>query len=92
MAIAGDYFLYRQLGAGVYDRDSASPDITTPNPLGYIGAGIGYDFNKSLTMRGGYEHFSSLQGFPEVWNSPDEDGYGFNGFVIKIEKRFYWSQ
>ena len=30
-----------------------------------------------------------LQGFPNVFDSPDEDGHGFNAIWLRVEKRFY---
>ena len=86
---SSDTFLYGGLGIGVYNKDWGSPEITTPQTLGAVNLGMGYEFEDDLDVRLGFEHWSSLQGFPNVFNSPDEDGHGFNAIWLKVEKRFY---
>lgn len=86
---AGDVFVYGHLGVGVHDTAFDGPEVTTTNPLGIAGFGVGMDLSETVEVKAGYEHFSSLRGFPDAFNSPGEDGYGFNGLVIKIEARRY---
>lgn len=88
-AQAGGVFVYGHLGVGVHDPAFDGPEVTTSNPLGAAGFGVGMDLSETVEIKAGYEHFSSLRGFPDVFDSPGEDGYGFNGLVIKIEARRY---
>ena len=87
--IAEDVFLYGSLGIGAYSKGLGRPEIETPNALGAIQLGIGKEFANNVDLRFGIEHWSSLQGFPNVFNSEDEDGHGFNAIWLKVEKKFY---
>ena len=84
-----DPFLYGGLGIGAYDRGAGNPEIDTPNALGAVNLGLGYQFANDVDLKFGFEHWSSLQGFPAVFDSKDEDGRGFNAIWLKVEKRFY---
>lgn len=66
------------LGLGVHAERLSAPDYTTPNPLGiaelrYTDGPLEYSL----------EHSSSLQGFPKVFSSPDENGYGINRATVR---------
>jgi len=89
---SSDTFLYGNLGIGAYAKGLGRPEITTPQTLGAINLGMGYEFENDVDVRLGFEHWSSLQGFPNVFDSPDEDGHGFNALWLKVEKRFYLSK
>lgn len=82
-------YIYGNLGIGAYSRDMGNPEITTPNMLGDIELGIGVEYSNNVDLKFGIEHWSSLQGFPNIFNSPDEDGRGFNAIWIKVEKKLY---
>ena len=82
-------FLYGGLGIGAYDRGAGNPEIDTPNALGAVNLGLGYKFANDVDLKFGFEHWSSLQGFPAVFDSKDEDGRGFNAIWLKVEKRIY---
>ena len=87
---AADTFIYGGLGLGAYFTGMGRPEITTPNMLGDITFGVGMEFEDDVDVRFGYEHWSSLEGFPDVFSvSEGEKGYGFNGVWLKVEKRFY---
>ena len=90
--LAGDVFLYGALGVGAYSEGLGRPEITTPQWLGDIEVGVGVEYDNDVSLTFGVEHWSSLQGFPNVFNSPDEDGHGFNAIWLKVEKRFYLSK
>ena len=62
-----------ELGIGAHDPAIDGPEYTTPNALGIV----------ELSYRNGrarfvLSHTSSLAGFPYVFDSPGEDGYGAN--------------
>jgi len=62
-----------ELGVGVHARGWDAPEYTTLNPLGIV----------ELSYRNGrarfvLSHASSMEGFPRVFDSPSEDGYGAN--------------
>jgi len=83
------WFLGGELGVGAYARDLGDPEITTPNGLGNISFEMGYMWRNDVSLRFHAEHWSSLQGFPDVFNSPEEDGQGFNAVWLKVGKRFW---
>lgn len=85
-------FISGTLGFGRYQSDWGDPEITTPNMLGNVSAKIGYTFDNNVDLYAEVEHWSSMQGFPHVFNSPDEDGNGFNAIWLKVEKRFYFTR
>lgn len=72
-----------EAGIGAHVPGWSAPDYTTPNPLGIV----------ELRREAGpwvftLSHTSSLQGFPAVFDSPDEDGYGINQASMRY--RFAW--
>lgn len=86
---AADIYVYGTLGLGAYAKGLGRPEITTPNMLGAVEGGVGAAFDNDVSLTLGIEHWSSLQGFPAVFNSKDEDGRGFNAIWLKVEKRIY---
>lgn len=66
-------------GIGAHAKGLSAPDYVTPNPIGLI---------EARYTRGRYEwslsHRSSLQGFPAVFDSPDEGGYGVNMVEFRV--------
>ena len=85
-------FFAGELGVGSYNRGYGEPEITTPNALGNVGFKLGYTFDNDVDLFFHVEHWSSLQGFPAVFDSPDEDGRGFNAIWLKVEKRYYFNR
>lgn len=72
-----------EAGIEAHAAGLSAPDYTTPNPLGVV----------ALRHTAGpwvveLSHTSSLQGFPRVFDSPDEDGYGIN--ALSLRYRFAW--
>ena len=64
---------HAEVGIGVHAKSWDAPDYTTPNPLGMVE--LSYKYGRARWV---LSHTSSLQGFPAVWDSPDEYGYGAN--------------
>ena len=87
--VSADQFIFGTIGAGYYSRSMGDPEIRTPNGLGSIELGFGHQFDNNVEVTISAEHWSSLQGFPNVFSSPDEDGEGFNAVWIKASKRIY---
>ena len=83
-------YLFGGVGIGRYSQDMGAPEITTPNPIGQVTAGLGYSFPHNFDGRLQFEHWSSLEGFPRFWDSPNEHGDGFNALWLKLEKRLYF--
>lgn len=68
---------------GVHAASLSAPDYTTPNPLGII------EYRRECgSWVVALSHTSSLQGFPAVFDSPGEDGYGIN--QLSVGYRFAW--
>lgn len=91
-AHGGEPFVVGQLGIGAYSTQLGRPEIDTVNPLGLVAVGGGYEFSNGVAVMGIFEHWSSLETYPgslNVFNSPHEEGRGFNAFWLKAEKRWY---
>lgn len=71
-----------EFGIGAHDPAIDGPEYTTPNALGIIEARY-----HSGPLVFAFTHTSSLQGFPAVFDSPDEQGYGAN--VLSV--RYRWA-
>ena len=73
---------YTEIGLGVHDPAIDGPEYTTTNPLGIVA--VGWESSKWKIQ---LEHTSSLEGFPRVFDSPSEDGYGSN--VLSVRYRLF---
>ena len=89
---SADTFLFGGMGVGLYNKSMGDPEITTPQTLGNVNFGVGWEFEDDVDLRFELEHWSSMKGFPDVFHSEGEDGNGFNAIWFKVEKRFYQSK
>lgn len=71
-----------EIGAGLHSESLDGPEYTTKNPLGIVA--VKYNIDSWVV---GLEHASSLQGFPDVFNSKDEHGYGANTLSVRYRWR-----
>ena len=71
-AECGDGFRL-EVGIGAHPRGLDGPEYTTLNPLGIIAAR--YQLGRFAFT---FDHYSSMEGFPRVFDSPHEYGYGAN--------------
>lgn len=75
-----------EFGIGAHDVSIDGPEYTTPNMLGNVELRYTTHPMKAWPYMSGIasvSHTSSLRGFPDVWNSPGEDGYGANVLWLK---------
>ena len=67
-----------EVGVGAHARGWDAPEYTTRNPLGTIE--LSYKRGRARFV---LSHTSSLEGFPAVWDSPHEYGYGNNTASVR---------
>lgn len=67
-----------EVGIGVHDPGIDGPEYTTRNPLGIVAA----RYHQGPWVFS-FEHSSSLEGFPAVFDSPHEYGYGANVLSVR---------
>lgn len=67
-----------EAGIGVHDPGFDGPEYTTRNPLGILEAR--YHAGPFVWA---FTHTSSLEGFPAVFDSPNEHGYGSNVLSVR---------
>lgn len=66
------------IGIGAHDPAIDGPEYTTRNALGIIEARY-----QAGPWAGVLSHTSSLEGWPAVWNSEHEHGYGANVLSVR---------
>lgn len=67
-----------EVGIGAHDSGIDGPEYTTKNPLGIVAAR--YHTGPWVFS---FEHTSSLEGFPAIFDSPSEYGYGANVLSLR---------
>ncbi len=71
-----------EVGIGAHNPAIDGPEYITQNPLGI--AAVRYYHGPFVYA---LEHTSSLEGFPKVFDSPNEHGYGANVLSVRYQWR-----
>lgn len=73
-----------EFGVGVHDPSIDGPEYITPNFLAM--GDLRYTQGPFIVS---LAHTSSLRGFPKVWDSPGEDGYGANVLSVRYKLKLF---